>query len=160
MTLTLDLWLWPWPLTFELDLHSTLNVKFWRIFCDVISLLARVFIVSFDRAYKEVSTKKYWKFSVAQFLWYDCTLQKPMYRPCDLDLWPMKVNYFLWIDYQPISVLYKFEIDSSTNSREIKYLNIEMMGMGILHVKRNTRQIWRYITPDRHQIWHTDAEYE
>ena len=75
-------------------------------------------------------TKRYlqkkWKFSVAQFLWYDCTLQKPMYRPCDLDLWPMKVNYFLLIDYQPISVLYKFEIDTSTNSREIKYLNIEI----------------------------------
>ena len=102
------------------------KVKYWRIFCDVISLLARVFIVSFDRAYKEVSTKKYWKFSVAQFLWYDCTLQKPMFRPCDLDLWPMKVNYFVWIDYQPISVLYKFEIDTSTNSREIKYLNIEI----------------------------------
>ena len=95
-------------------------------FCDVISLLARVFIVSFDRAYKEVSTKTNWKFSVAQFLWYDCTLQKPMYRPCDLDLWPMKVNYFLRIDYQPISFLYKFEIDTSTNSREIKYLNIEI----------------------------------
>ena len=28
-------------------------------FCEVISLLAQVFIVSFDRAYKEVSTKKY-----------------------------------------------------------------------------------------------------
>ena len=27
------------------------------IFCDIISLLAQVFIVSFDRAYKEVSTK-------------------------------------------------------------------------------------------------------
>ena len=26
-------------------------------FCDVISLLAQVFIVSFDRSYKEVSTK-------------------------------------------------------------------------------------------------------
>ena len=52
-------------------------------------------------------------------------LKKPMYRPCDLDLWPMKVNYFLWIDYQAISVLYKFEIDISTDSREIKYLNIE-----------------------------------
>ena len=36
-----------------------LNVKYWRIFCDVISLLAQVFIVSVDRAYKEVSTKKY-----------------------------------------------------------------------------------------------------
>ena len=30
-----------------------------HIFCDVISLLAQVFIVSVDRAYKEESTKKY-----------------------------------------------------------------------------------------------------
>ena len=36
-----------------------LNVKYWRIFCDVISLLAQVFIVSFDRANREVSTNKY-----------------------------------------------------------------------------------------------------
>ena len=34
-------------------------------FCDVISLLALVFIVSFDRAYKEVSTKNIEK----KFLW-------------------------------------------------------------------------------------------
>ena len=47
-----------------------LNVKYWRVFGDVINLLAQVFIVSFDRAYKEVSTKTYWKFSMAQFLWY------------------------------------------------------------------------------------------
>ena len=53
-------------------------------------------------------------------------LKKPMYHPCDLDLCPMKVNYFLWIYYQPMSILYKFEIDISTNSREIKYLNIEI----------------------------------
>ena len=53
-------------------------------------------------------------------------LKKSMYHPCDLDLWPMKVNYFLWIDCQPISILYKFEIDISTNSREIKYINIEI----------------------------------
>ena len=45
-----------------------LNVKYCRIFCDVISLLALVFIVSVDRAYKEVSTKKYLKISMAQFL--------------------------------------------------------------------------------------------
>ena len=37
----------------------------------------------------------------------------------------MKVNYFLWIDYKPIGVLYKFQSDISTNSREIKYQNIE-----------------------------------
>ena len=36
--------------------------------CDVISLLVQVFIVSVDRAYKEVYTKKYCKFSMAQFL--------------------------------------------------------------------------------------------
>ena len=30
---------------------------------------------------------------MAQFLWYDY-LQKAMYRPCDLDLLPMKVNFF------------------------------------------------------------------
>ena len=33
-------------------------VKYWRIFGDVISLFAPVFIVSVDRAYKEVHTKK------------------------------------------------------------------------------------------------------
>ena len=93
-----------------------------------------------------------------------CDMTEPYKNQCTVrvtltyDLWRSII--FLWIDYQPISVLYKFEIDTSTNSREIKYLNIEMMGMGLLHVKRNTRQIWRYITPDRHQIWHTDAEYE
>ena len=31
-----------------------------------------------------------WNFSMAQFLWYDCTFKK--YRPCDLDHWPMKYN--------------------------------------------------------------------
>ena len=40
------------------------------------------------------------------------------------DLW--RSNYFcLWIDYDPISVLYQFQIDMSTNSRDIKYQNIE-----------------------------------
>ena len=34
-------------------------------FCYVISLFAHVFIVSFDRAYKEVSTKK----NIENFLW-------------------------------------------------------------------------------------------
>ena len=34
----------------------------------------------------------------------------------------MKVNYLLLIDYQPISVLYKFQSYISTNSREIKRL--------------------------------------
>ena len=67
--------------------------------------------------------------------------------------WPMKVNFFQWIDNDPISVLYEFQIDISTNSWEIKYQN---MGIGLLHVKRRTRQM----TSDRHQSWHTDREYE
>ena len=37
----------------------------------------------------------------------------------------MKVKLFLWIDYDPISVLYQIQSDISTNSREIKYQNIE-----------------------------------
>ena len=51
-------------------------------------------------------------------------LQKAMYRPCDIDFWPMKVNICLWIEYNPISILYKFQINISSNSREIKYQNI------------------------------------
>ena len=51
-------------------------------------------------------------------------LQKAMYRPCDLDLWPMKVNIFLCIEYHPINILPKFQIDISSNSWEIKYQNI------------------------------------
>ena len=113
-----------------------LNVKYWRILCDVISLLAQVFIVSVDGAYKEVSTKTYWKFYMAQFLWsYDCTFKKQ----CTV---PVTLNFDLWklIENDPISVLYEFQIDISTNSWEIKYQN---MGIGLLHVKRRTRQKWR-----------------
>ena len=51
-------------------------------------------------------------------------IQKAMYRPCDLDLWPMKVNIFLCIEYHPINILHKFQIDISSNSWEIKYQNI------------------------------------
>ena len=36
--------------------------------CDVISLLAQIFIVSVDRAYKEVSTKIYYNLYMSQFL--------------------------------------------------------------------------------------------
>ena len=52
------------------------KVKYWRIFCDVISLLAQVFIVSSNRVSKEVSMKKNWNFSMAQFLWYNYTFKK------------------------------------------------------------------------------------
>ena len=36
--------------------------------------------------------------------------------------------------------MYAFQIDISANNREIKYQN---MGIGLLHVKRRTRQKWR-----------------
>ena len=113
-------------------------------FCDVISLLAQVFIVSFDRSYKEVSKKKYWTFSITQFLWYDCTFKNQHSVPVTLtfDLWKSIHN-------DPISVLYEVQIDISTNSREIKYQNV---GIGILYVKRRTRQKWREMTADRHQM--------
>ena len=52
------------------------KVKYWRIFCDVISLLAQVFIVSSNRVSKEVSMKKNWNFSIAQFLWYNYSFKK------------------------------------------------------------------------------------
>ena len=55
-------------------------------FCDVIFMLALVFILSVDRAYKEVSTLKYWTFSMAQFLWYDCTFKKQCTVPVTVDL--------------------------------------------------------------------------
>ena len=46
-------------------------------------------------------------------------------------------HFFQLIDNDPISVLYEFQIDISTNSWEIKYQN---MDTGLLHVKRRTRQ--------------------
>ena len=64
------------------------------------------------------------KISMAQFLWYDCTLKKQCTVPVTLtfDLWRSIV--FQWIEYNAISILYKFQIDISCNSREIKYQNI------------------------------------
>ena len=61
---------------------------------------------------------------MAQFLWYDCTFKKQCTVPVTLtfDLW--RSMFFQWIEYNPISILYKFQIDISSNSREIKYQNI------------------------------------
>ena len=91
-------------------------------FCDVISLLAQVFILSSNRVSKEVSMKKNWNFSMAQFLWYDCTFKKQdtVLVTLTFDLW--RSIYFS--EYNHISILYKFQIDISSNSREIKYQNI------------------------------------
>ena len=40
--------------------------------------------------------------------------------------WPLtnECQFCWWIDYDPISVLYKYKIDISTNSRWIKYRNM------------------------------------
>ena len=84
---------------------------------------------------------------MAQFLWYDCTFKKQCTVPVTLtfDLW--QAMFFQWIDNDPISALYNFQIDISTNSWEIKYQN---MGIGLLHVKRNVAHVkndvkWRPI---------------
>ena len=52
-------------------------------------------------------------------------IEKTMYRYCELALWLMKVNFFGWIDFDSIHVLYEFQSDISTISWEIKYQNIE-----------------------------------
>ena len=44
-----------------------------------------------------------------------------MYRPVTLTFDLSKSIFFRWIDNDPISVLYEFQIDISTNSWEIKY---------------------------------------
>ena len=43
--------------------------------------------------------------------------------------------FFQWIEYNPISILYKFQIDISSNSREIKYQSI---GRTHRHTDRQT----------------------
>ena len=76
---------------------------------------------------------------MAQFLWYDCTFKKQCTVPVTLTFY-LSVKKIRCIDNDPISVLYEFQIDISTNSWEIKYQN---MGIGLLLVKRHTRQKWR-----------------
>ena len=68
--------------------------------------------------------KKNWNFSMAQFLWYDCTFKKQCTVPVTLTFELWRSIYFQWIEYSPISILYKFQIDISSNSWEIKYQNI------------------------------------
>ena len=77
---------------------------------------------------------------MAQFLWYGCTVKKQCTVPVTLTFDLSKSFFFRWIDNDPISVLYEFQIDISTNSWEIKYQN---MGIGLLHVKRRACQKWR-----------------
>ena len=88
---------------------------------------------------------------MAQFLWYDCTFKKQCTVPVTLtfDLWKIyERHFFQWIDSDPISVLYEFQIDISTNSWEIKYLN---MGTCLLHVNNKAIRDGRP-RPPRHQV--------
>ena len=57
---------------------------------------------------------------MAQFLWYNYTFKKQDTVPVTLtfDLW--RSIYFSELSTNPISILYKFQIDISSNSREIK----------------------------------------
>ena len=90
---------------------------------------------------------------MAQFVWYDCTFKKQCTLPETLtfDLW--RSIFFLWIEYNPISILYKFQINISSNSREIKYQNIGRTHTQTdTHTNRHTdRQTYRQT--DRQTGW-------
>ena len=101
--------------------------------------------------------------NIGNILWFsfgDMTVpfQKTMYRHCDLDPWPMKVKLFLSIDYDPISVLYQIQSDMSTNSREIKYQNIEKSLSLIIEwlVSMATKKIRRFDFHDKFLPWFSD----
>ena len=64
------------------------KVKYWRIFCDVISLLALVFILSSNRVSKEVSRKKNEIFLLLCFC--DMTVLSKSKIP---SLWPWPLTY-------------------------------------------------------------------
>ena len=82
-----------------------------------------------------MSLKKNWNFSKAQFLWCDCTFKKQCTVSVTLtiDIW--RSMFFQWIECHPINILHKFQIDISSNSREIKYQNI---GRTHTHTDRQT----------------------
>ena len=61
-----------------------------------------------------------WK-KIEIFLWLSfCQCTVPV--TLTFDLWRSII--FQWIEYNPIGILYKFQIDISSNSWEIKYQNI------------------------------------
>ena len=92
-------------MTFEFYM---LNVKYWRIFCDVNSLLAQVLIFSFDRVYKEVPTKNIEIFLWLLFLWYDCTFNKQVTVPVTFtfDIW-CQFLLLSWNSYTKITNYHK-----------------------------------------------------
>ena len=91
------------------------------VFC-VTSFLCSLRFLLFHRiVYPKRCLWKKWNFSMTQFLWYDCTFKKQCTVPVILTF---EGQFFQSIEYDPISILYKFQIDISSNSREIKYQNI------------------------------------
>ena len=77
---------------------------------------------------------------MAQFLRDDCTFKKQCTVPVALtfDIWR---SFFWRIDNDPISVQYEFQTDISTNSREIKYRNMDigLLRVNVAHVKNDVK---------------------
>ena len=101
--------------------REILTYLFWRHLsvCSIFLLFHRI------EYPKRSLWKKNKKIISSSFWWYDCIFKKVLYRPCDIDLWPMKVKLILWIEYNPITALHTFYTDISANSREIEDQNIE-----------------------------------
>ena len=92
------------------------KVKYWRIF--VTSFLCSLSFLLFHRI--EYPKRCLWKNnSITQFLWYDSTFKQKCTVPVTLTL-----TFFQWLEYNPIRILCKFQIDTSSSSREIKYQDI------------------------------------
>ena len=99
------------------------KVKYWRIF--VTSFLCSLKFLLFYRI--EYPKRCLWK-KIEIFLWLSfCDMTVPSKSNVP-SLWPWPLTYegqfFQCIEYNPISILYKFQIDISSNSWEIKYQNI------------------------------------
>ena len=102
------------------------KVKYWRIFF-VTSFLCSLKFLLFHRIeyHKRCLCKKnLWLSFCDNFVIVPVKLT--------IDLWR---SIFQWIEYNPISIMYKFQIDISSNSREIKYQNI---GRAHRHTCRQT----------------------
>ena len=81
-------------------------------------------------------TKRCLQKNIENFLWLSFCDRTTFKKKCTIPVTMTFEGQMFLVSYDPISVLYKFHIDISTNGREIKYRN---MGIGLLHVKRNTR---------------------
>ena len=95
------------------------KVKYWRIF--VTSFLCSLQVLLFHRV-------EYPKRCLWTVLWLSCCDMTVPSKSNVPSMWPWPLIYeghfCQWIEYNPISILYTFQIDISSNSREIKYPNI------------------------------------